>query len=356
MRFLVLVLPINSVMAVDWSKTEAELIRRPEFCELNLLHYQVVPSHTTAPPHRCLPTGRARGRNDERKRNETMNDGPRNGAFQFESSVSFMNEKNFLTSGVLAEHLANQSRVDPSTMPAILLSLGTPLSVPQINSVLWEWISWDPEPRIRFPAAAGQSLVEIPIHSDAAEMLRPLAQSKGTIINGKKTWARDLRTLMMWAQIDLPAVRTKLGIPLSPPQLSIPQPAAKAKRRPVISEPAPTTAAEDSSSKWSGAESEAAPASEEAASNAGDDSDDPQDPAPAFGPSRRGRRPAGDSKFVLKAHYETHRVAALLDVSLKWIKAEIKRGNLTGYRLGTRIVIPAEDLEKLLKNTRMGFR
>lgn len=55
----------------------------------------------------------------------------------------------------------------------------------------------------------------------------------------------------------------------------------------------------------------------------------------------------------LKAHYEVGRVAALLDMSVRWVKERVKAGDLEGFRLGNRIVISADSLEDFMQNRRM---
>ena len=51
---------------------------------------------------------------------------------------------------------------------------------------------------------------------------------------------------------------------------------------------------------------------------------------------------------ALQAHYEVNRVAALLDMSPRWVKQRVKDGELKGRRLGNRIVIEAGSLNDFL--------
>lgn len=66
-------------------------------------------------------------------------------------------------------------------------------------------------------------------------------------------------------------------------------------------------------------------------------------------------KPAKSVKQIppLKAHYEVGRVAALLDMSVRWAKERVKAGDLEGFRLGNRIVVSAESLEVFMRNRRM---
>ena len=56
---------------------------------------------------------------------------------------------------------------------------------------------------------------------------------------------------------------------------------------------------------------------------------------------------------ILKAHYEVGRVATLLDMSPRYVKDRIKDGHLTGFRLGSRIVVTADSIQVFLDNRRM---
>lgn len=56
------------------------------------------------------------------------------------------------------------------------------------------------------------------------------------------------------------------------------------------------------------------------------------------------------------AHYEVGRLAALLDMSPRWVKERIKAGEMDGYRLGHKIVVPHDSLTKFLANRSMVMR
>lgn len=56
---------------------------------------------------------------------------------------------------------------------------------------------------------------------------------------------------------------------------------------------------------------------------------------------------------VVSAHLEVNRVAALLDMSPRFVKEKIKAGELVGFRLGSRIVISVESLNSFLENRRI---
>jgi len=58
-------------------------------------------------------------------------------------------------------------------------------------------------------------------------------------------------------------------------------------------------------------------------------------------------------KALLGAHYEVGKLAALIDMSPRFIKERIKAGELEGYRLGNRIVVSAESVKRYLENRRM---
>lgn len=51
---------------------------------------------------------------------------------------------------------------------------------------------------------------------------------------------------------------------------------------------------------------------------------------------------------LISVHYEVNKVAALLDMSPRWVKERVKAGQLKGRRLGNRIVIDGESLNDYL--------
>jgi len=59
------------------------------------------------------------------------------------------------------------------------------------------------------------------------------------------------------------------------------------------------------------------------------------------------------AKQILAAHHEIGRVAALLDMSPRYVKDRIKAGDLVGYRLGNRIVVDAASINSFLENRKI---
>lgn len=55
------------------------------------------------------------------------------------------------------------------------------------------------------------------------------------------------------------------------------------------------------------------------------------------------------------AHLEVNRVAALLDMSPRWVKEQVKAGELLGYRLGNRTVVAVESLLRFMDRRRMSL-
>ncbi len=53
------------------------------------------------------------------------------------------------------------------------------------------------------------------------------------------------------------------------------------------------------------------------------------------------KRPIGD-------YYHVNRVALLLDMSDRWLKDQIKKGELVGLRLGKKIVIQGDSLRRFI--------
>jgi hypothetical protein len=65
---------------------------------------------------------------------------------------------------------------------------------------------------------------------------------------------------------------------------------------------------------------------------------------------------AGKAKArqIVAAHMEIGRCAALLDMSPRYVKGRLKAGEMTGFRLGNRIVVECESILTFLENRRMG--
>lgn len=53
----------------------------------------------------------------------------------------------------------------------------------------------------------------------------------------------------------------------------------------------------------------------------------------------------------VQAHYDVTRTAALLDVSPRWVKQQIAKGNLVASRIGKKIVVQADSIKDLLNRT-----
>lgn len=60
------------------------------------------------------------------------------------------------------------------------------------------------------------------------------------------------------------------------------------------------------------------------------------------------------TETILGAHYEVGRVAALLDMSPRWVKEKVKAGEIKGFRLGNRIVVDAKSLNEFLERRKLG--
>jgi hypothetical protein len=56
---------------------------------------------------------------------------------------------------------------------------------------------------------------------------------------------------------------------------------------------------------------------------------------------------------TIGAHYDAGRVAALLDMSVRWVKARIQQGELEGYRLGHKVVVSEASLRAFLERHQM---
>ncbi len=53
-------------------------------------------------------------------------------------------------------------------------------------------------------------------------------------------------------------------------------------------------------------------------------------------------------------HYEVGRLAAMLDMSVRYLKDQIKAGEIEAYRLGNKIVVPDKSLREFLRNHSIG--
>ena len=60
------------------------------------------------------------------------------------------------------------------------------------------------------------------------------------------------------------------------------------------------------------------------------------------------------ARQIVAAHMEIGRAAALLDMSPRYVKERLKAGEMTGYRLGNRIVVECESIRAFLENRKMG--
>ena len=55
-----------------------------------------------------------------------------------------------------------------------------------------------------------------------------------------------------------------------------------------------------------------------------------------------------DRKRIVGDPLDVNRVAALLDMSVRWVKEQVKAGNQVGYRLGTTIKVEGDSLRQFL--------
>ena len=58
-------------------------------------------------------------------------------------------------------------------------------------------------------------------------------------------------------------------------------------------------------------------------------------------------------KTPIGPHFQIGKVAEMLDMSTRYVRDRIRAGDLEGYRLGSRVVVPAEALKQFLDNRRM---
>jgi hypothetical protein len=48
-------------------------------------------------------------------------------------------------------------------------------------------------------------------------------------------------------------------------------------------------------------------------------------------------------------HYDTTKVAVRLDMSVRWVKEQVKRQNLVGFKLGKKLVISGDSIRAYLE-------
>jgi excisionase family DNA binding protein len=59
---------------------------------------------------------------------------------------------------------------------------------------------------------------------------------------------------------------------------------------------------------------------------------------------------------AIEHHFDVKTVATQLSMSVRWVKERIKAGELQGYRLGHKIVVPEKSLQSFLENRAMAPR
>lgn len=62
---------------------------------------------------------------------------------------------------------------------------------------------------------------------------------------------------------------------------------------------------------------------------------------------------SGQKSRPIGSFYAARKVAKMLDMSVSWVYERVKAGDLPGYRLGCKLVIPADALNDYLEKRRV---
>ncbi len=213
--------------------------------------------------------------------------------------------------------LRKAHEIEPETYLAFWLSAGTELTQRELQRLQWEHFT-DSKTGLIIRGSLGSSgeAVETPLPDKAASAISSLRRSIGPVFR-EKVWSWKLRTMMGLSRAaDISTFRAYLEV--------FPCHRTKGRSTPVRNVPPPPPLPPEPKFE-------------------------PQVTVPAIPEEKPVKQPAKTTKRCIPAD----EVARMLSMSVRWVKDQVKAGNLKGYRLGNKVMVDAQSLNEFLSERSM---